>query len=287
MSSCWARPCTAVRPPMAPRMATPRCCSRTMAIGSATATCDYAGSSRESADRAEDGRRGLEAPETRGGRGMRFLIVPLLALLGAGPAPEARWERLFDGRTLDGWTPKIVGRAAGEDPLGMFTVHDGAIRVSHASYPKFEGEFGHLFWKAPLGAYRIRFEYRLFGETLPGVQGWQHSNSGLMFHAQAPETMRLDAPFPVSLEMQLLAIPRPTQEPTGNLCTPGTTVVYEGKRDPRHCILSSSPLLPLGRWTRVELEVLPTGEITHFIDGEPVLRYAAPELDPEDPDARP
>jgi len=62
--------------------------------------------------------------------------------------------------------------------------------------------------------------------------------------------------------------------------------VFEGKRDPRHCILSSSPLIPVGRWTRVEVEVLPTGEITHFIDGEPVLRYSAPELDPEDPDAR-
>jgi hypothetical protein len=220
---------------------------------------------------------------------MRFLkILPMLLLLGAAPAPEAAWERIFDGETLAGWTPKITGRALGEDPLGMFTVQDGAIRVSHANYPKFEGEFGHLFWKAPLGAYRIRFEYRLFGDTLPGVQRWQHSNSGLMFHAQPPETMRLDAPFPVSLEVQLLGVPRPVEEPTGNLCTPGTTVIFDGTRDPaRHCFLSSSPLLPLGRWTKVELEVLSTGEITHFIDGEPVLRYSAPELDPEDADARP
>jgi len=220
---------------------------------------------------------------------MRFLIIPLLAfaLLGAAPAPEAQWEPIFDGNTLDGWTPKITGRAVDEDPLGMFTVHEGAIRVSHANYPKFEGEFGHLFWKTPLTAYRIRFQYRLFGDSLPGIQSWQASNSGLMFHSQAPETMRHDQAFPVSLEMQLLGIPRPTQEPTGNLCTPGTTVVFDGKRDPRHCILSSSPLLPVGRWTRVELEVLPTGEITHFIDGEAVLRYAAPELDPEDQDAQP
>ncbi len=219
---------------------------------------------------------------------MRFLMaLPLLALIGAAPAAEAEWEPIFDGSTLDGWTPKITGRAVGEDPLGMFTVHDGAIRVSHANYPKFEGEFGHLFWKAPLGAYRIRFEYRLFGESLPGIQEWQASNSGLMFHAQAPETMRRDQLFPVSLELQLLGVPRPTEEPTGNLCTPGTTVVIDGKRDMRHCINSSSPLLPLGRWTRVELEVLPTGEITHFIDGEPVLRYSAPELDPEDADAKP
>lgn len=221
---------------------------------------------------------------------MRTLsVLTLWALAGcaAVPEPAPRWQSIFDGRTLDGWTPKIAGRAVGEDPLGMFVVEDGAIRVSHANYPKFEGEFGHLFWKAPLGSYRIRLEYRLFGESLPGIQDWQASNSGLMFHAQAPETMARDQAFPVSLELQLLAVPRPTREPSGNLCTPGTTVVIEGQRDPRHCILSSSPLLPLGRWTRLELEVLANGEITHFIDGEPVLRYSAPELDPEDADARP
>jgi hypothetical protein len=211
----------------------------------------------------------------------------MLALLGAAPAPEAKWQRIFDGKTLAGWTPKITGRALGEDPLHMFTVQDGAIRVSHANYKSFEGEFGHLFWKTPLSAYRIRFDYRLFGEPLPGIKVWQTSNSGLMFHSQAPETMRRDQAFPVSLELQLLGVPRPVEEPTGNLCTPGTTVEIDGKRDPRHCILSSSPLLPVGRWTRVELEVLPNGEITHFIDGKAVLRYAAPELDPEDKDAQP
>lgn len=216
---------------------------------------------------------------------MRLFLIPMLALLGAAPAPQ--WERIFDGKSLAGWTPKITGRAVGEDPLKMFVVQDGAIRVSHAHYTKFEGEFGHLFWKTPLKAYRIRLDYRLFGESLPGIKPWQASNSGLMFHAQAPATMRRDQDFPVSLELQLLGVPRPTQEPTGNLCTPGTTVVFEGKRDPRHCILSTSPLLPVGRWTKLELEVLPNGAITHFIDGKPVLRYSAPELDPGDKDAQP
>ena len=218
---------------------------------------------------------------------MRLFILPMLALLGAAPAPEAKWQPIFDGKSLAGWTPKITGRAVGEDPLGMFTVHDGAIRVSHANYKKFEGEFGHLFWKTPLKAYRIRFEYRLFGEPLPGVKQWQASNSGLMFHSQAPETMRRDQEFPVSLEMQLLGVPRPSREPSGNLCTPGTTVEIDGKPIHRHCILSSSPLLPVGRWTRAELEVLPDGRITHFIEGKPVLRYSAPQLDPEDKDAQP
>jgi hypothetical protein len=220
-----------------------------------------------------------------------LFALSLAALVGAAPAaaqePGTGWERIFDGETLEGWTPKITGRAVGEDPLGMFTVEHGAIRVSHANYPAFEGEFGHLFWKEPLGAYRLRFEYRLFGETLPGVQDWQASNSGLMFHAQAPETMRRDQLFPVSLELQLLAVPRPTEEPTGNLCTPGTTVAIDGQRDPRHCVNSTSPLIPLGRWVKVELEVLPDGKVTHFIDGQPVMRYEAAELDPEDADAMP
>jgi hypothetical protein len=224
---------------------------------------------------------------------MKFILLPILALLGAAPAPapkpapEHEWQRIFDGKTLAGWTPKITGRAVGEDPLAMFTVHNGAIRVSHAHYKKFEGEFGHLFWKTPLTAFRIRFDYRLFGDPLPGIKVWQTSNSGLMFHSQAPATMRGDQDFPVSLEFQLLGIPRPTQEPSGNLCTPGTSVEIDGKRDPRHCILSTSPLLPVGRWTQAAVEVLPNGEITHLIDGKPVLHYAAPELDPADKDAQP
>jgi len=211
----------------------------------------------------------------------------MLALLGAAPAPEAKWERIFDGKTLSGWTPKITGRALGEDPLRTFTVQNGAIRVSYAGYKSFDGAFGHLFWKAPLGAYRLRFDYRLSGESLTGIQSWQASNSGLMFHAQAPQTMRRDQDFPVSLEFQLLGVPRPSREPSGNVCTPGTTVEIEGKRDLRHCIPASGAPIANGRWVRAEVEVLPDGRITQSIDGKPVLRYAAAELDATDKDAQP
>ncbi|WP_315761043.1 DUF1080 domain-containing protein [Sphingomonas sp. Y38-1Y] len=217
----------------------------------------------------------------------RLLAPLLLCLIGAAPVAEARWESIFDGKSLSGWTPKITGQAVGEDARGMFVVRGGAIRVSHANYRRFEGEFGHLFWKAPLKAYRLRLEYRLFGTPLPGIEVWQNSNSGVMLHAQAPGTMGRDQKFPVSLEMQFLGVPRPEREPTGNLCTPGTTVIFQGKRDPRHCIQSTSPLLPVGRWTRAEVEVLPSGQITHRIDGKVVLQYAAAELDPEDADAKP
>lgn len=223
---------------------------------------------------------------------MKPLILLSLVLIAAAPAidanaAEAKWESIFDGKTLAGWTPKIAGHATGEDPLHTFVVKDGAIRVSYADTKTFDGAYGHLFWKEPLKAFRIRFEYRLFGDPLPDIKTWEISNSGVMFHSQAPETMRREQAFPVSLEFQILGVPRPAQEPTGNLCTPGTTVVIDAKRDLRHCILSSSPLLPVGRWTQGEIEVLPNGEITHFIDGKAVLHYSAPELDPADPSAQP
>lgn len=218
---------------------------------------------------------------------MRQLVLPLsLLLIGAAPV-EPRWERIFDGRSLAGWTPKITGQAAGEDALGMFVVRGGAIRVSHANYRKFAGEFGHLFWKTPLKAYRLRLDYRFFGQSLTGIADWQASNSGVMIDAQAPTTMARDQQFPVSLEVQLLGSPRPTPEPTGNLCTPGTTVVFAGKRDLRHCILSSGPILPNGHWVCAEVEVLPDGRITHRIDGKVVLTYSAPQLDAADADAKP
>lgn len=215
------------------------------------------------------------------------LVAPLfIVLIGAAPA-QPRWERIFDGKRLAGWTPKIVGQAPGEDALGMFVVRGGAIRVSHANYRKFAGEFGHLFWKAPLKAYRLRLEYRFFGRSLPGIADWQASNSGIMVDAQAPATMTRDQPFPVSLEFQLLGSPRPANEPTGAVCTPGTTIVYAGKRDLRHCIQSSGPILPNGRWVRAEVEVLPDGHVTHRTNGKAVMSYDAPELDASDADAKP
>lgn len=217
----------------------------------------------------------------------KLLLLAIPLLLGTCPLPEAKWVRIFDGKTLNGWTPKITGRALGEDPKHMFVVHDGAIRVSHANTAKFEGEFGHLFWKTPVGAYRVRLEYRLFGDPLLGGQSWQVSNSGIMIHSQAPETMSRAQDFPVSLEVQFLGTPRPAQEPTGNLCTPGTNVVIEGERVHQHCIHSTGPTLSNGQWVRAEVEILPNGQVTHFINGKPVMRYSDPELDPTDKDAQP
>lgn len=204
----------------------------------------------------------------------------------AASGPTEGWKPLFNGRTLEGWTPKITGYALGEDPLKTFTVRDGAIKVSYDQYDRFAGQFGHLAYRLPYSAFRIRLEYRFYGQGLADIKGWQQSNSGIMLLGQPPETMRKDQQFPVSLEVQLLGAERAEPGPTGNLCTPGTNVVLEGEIITQHCLNSSSPVMPNSQWVQIEVEVDRHGNISHFVEGKPVLRYSAPQYDPTDPDAK-
>lgn len=222
---------------------------------------------------------------------MKTLTLPLLAaaLLATSPAQAAeKWKSIFDGTTLRGWIPKIRYEALGQDRSRTFRAQNRAIRVSYDGYDRFGGRFGHLMYHKPVEApFRVRFQYRFYGDYLPDVQGWQHSNSGLMFLGQAPATVKVDQEFPVSMELQLLGADGPEPRPTGNLCTPGTHVVMAGKLVTEHCINSSSPTIRNGRWVQVEVDVREDGAITHFIDGKPVFRYSDPQLDPSDPDAKP
>lgn len=219
----------------------------------------------------------------------RLLLIAAAATLITSPAATQtrKWQRIFDGRSLNGWTPKITGHAYGENVLDTFQAKNGALRVSYDRYTKFDGKFGHIAYKRPVSAFRIRFQYRFYGKTLPDVEDWQHSNSGLMLLGQDPRTMTRDQKFPVSLEMQLLGAERPKPSPTANLCTPGTHVVMNGKLEKEHCINSTSPIFPNSRWVRAEAHVTRDGHVTHFIEGKPVMRYSAPQYDDSDADAKP
>jgi hypothetical protein len=56
------------------------------------------------------------------------------------------WKSLFDGKTLNGWTTKIVGYPAGEDPSETFRVKDGAIVISYDKYGgDMKARWAHLF----------------------------------------------------------------------------------------------------------------------------------------------
>ncbi len=201
-------------------------------------------------------------------------------------AGEGDWIQLFNGHDLEGWTPKFKGHELGENYLDKFRVEDGVLKVCYDKYEKFNDEFGHLFYDQTFSNYVLRAEYRVVGEQVAGGPEWALRNNGFMIHGQAPETMRLDQDFPVSIEVQLLGGDGTHPRPTGNLCTPGTHVVIDGKLITTHCTNSSSPTLDGDQWVTVEVEVQGKRLIRHFINGLPVLEYSQPQYDESDPDAR-
>ena len=220
-----------------------------------------------------------------------FCVLLLVWLIPAVQAEDkadedGEWIQLFNGKNLEGWTPKIRGYAAGENFGNTFRVEDGVLKVGYDQYDKFDEKFGHLFYKDTFSHYLLRAEYRFTGEQCPGGPGWAIRNSGLMIHGQSPESMAKDQKFPVSIEVQLLGGSGSGKRPTANLCTPGTNVVMEGKLIKRHCTSSRSKTYHGDQWVTVEVEVHGSGTITHKVGGETVLSYTKPQLDPTDPDAK-
>jgi hypothetical protein len=215
-------------------------------------------------------------------------LILLVASASAGTASAAdEWIKLFNGRDLDGWSPKITGYELGENFGNTFRVEDGVLKVSYDEYDKFDDKFGHLFYKSPFSNYLLRLEYRFVGEQAPGGPGWAFRNSGIMIHGQPPETMAKDQKFPVSIEVQLLGGRGTGERPTGNVCTPGTHIVMDGKLVTSHCNDSRSKTYHGDQWVTIEVEVHGNKVVKHIIDGETVMEYSQPQLDEKDPEARP
>ena len=200
-------------------------------------------------------------------------------------APGEAWISLFNGKNLDGWIPKIAKHECGDNYANTFRVENGVIKVSYDGYGPFDGQFGHLFYKEPFTNYRLRVEYRFVGEQAEGGAGWAVRNSGIMIHGQTPQSMAKDQSFPVSIEVQLLGGSGSDERTTGNLCTPGTHVVIDGKLEKKHCINSTSKTCHGDQWVTAEVEVR-GNTIKHIINGETVLTYTDPQLDDSDEDAR-
>ena len=197
-----------------------------------------------------------------------------------------QWIHLFNGRDLEGWTPKFTGHPLGENYLDTFRVADGLLQVRYDNYEKFNGEFGHLFYKDKFSNYRLRAEYRVVGEQVAGGQVWAERNNGLMIHGQSAESMALDQEFPVSIEVQLLGGNGRDPRATANLCTPGTHVVLDGKLHTRHCTRSSSPTFHGDQWVTVEVEVHGSRLIRHKVNGQLVFEYSEPQYDLADKNAK-
>jgi hypothetical protein len=210
-----------------------------------------------------------------------IVLAAMLVIGGTAVAKEPGWKPLFDGKSLKGWTPKIRGHALGDNFANTFSVKDGLLTVSYAGYDnKFGERFGHLFYARPFKAYRLRVEYRFTDASPPDTPAWAIRNNGVMIFAQDPRTMALDDSFPVSVEAQIIGPGSAAAKTNGNVCTPGTNIVIDGKLITQHCTNSRFAATPNGEWVTFEVEVLPSGQVTHIVNGERALTYAGVQLDP-------
>jgi hypothetical protein len=216
-----------------------------------------------------------------------FVVLAALAAgaVASAAAAEPTWIPLFNGRNLDGWTIKIAKRPLGENYANTFRIEGGILKVSYDGYEKFDGRFGHLFTNLAYSHYVLRLEYRFFGRMMADAPNYVNLNSGVMLHAQPPQSMRFDQGFPASLEMQFLADEGKGERSTGNLCTPGTHVEMGGSLITRHIVKSSAPTFPADAWVQAEVEVRGNEEIIHRVNGVEVLRYQRPQLDPNNNNA--
>jgi hypothetical protein len=191
------------------------------------------------------------------------------------------WTPLFNGRDLEGWTPKFSKHPLGVNLHDTFRVADGVLQVRYDKWTAFAGEFGHLFHRRPFSYYLLAAEYRFTGEQLPAAKGvgWAIRNNGLMLHSQDPKTIVLDQDFPISIEVQLLGGPGTgAARPTGNVCTPGTHIVLGGQLRTAHCTNSKSRTFDGDVWVRIEVLVLGDELVRHTIDGDTVLEYSKPQI---------
>ena len=214
---------------------------------------------------------------------MIFISLAFLIISACSPKQqekgEGNWQVLFNGKDLEGWAPKFHHHDYGDNYANTFRVADGKIQVSYKDYQTFDERYGHLFYKEPFSSFHMKFEYKFTDEWMKDAPDYTYRNSGIMFHSQDPKTILKEQDWPISVEYQMLAEEEAGKpRPTGNMCSPGTDIVFEGVIDPRHCISSTSKTYQWNEWVSGELIVYGDSLVIHKVNGDTVLRYTKPQI---------
>ena len=206
-------------------------------------------------------------------------LIPTSRQAAPNDPTHEEWIQLFNGKNLDGWTPKFSKHDLGENFNDTFRVENGLLEVRYDRWTRFDGEFGHLFYKDAFSYYRIAAEYRFVGQQVNGGPAWAMRNNGLMLQSPDPKTMMKDQDFPISIEVQLLGgLSDGKPRSTANLCTPGSNVVMDGKLFTPHCKNSTSKTYDGDQWVRVEVNVRGDELVRHIVEGVTVLEYSKPQM---------
>jgi hypothetical protein len=194
---------------------------------------------------------------------------------------EPQWRSLFDGKSMDNWTAKIAGHQAGENFGNTFRAQDGLLSIRYDAYgDDFDNRFGALYFNQIFTNYRLKVEYRFIGDTAPGAPEWGYRDSGIQYHAQSPESMEIDQPFPLCLEYNLHGGNGIDDRPVGAICANGMKVEIAGEVQDSYCTAPQiSKTFHGDQWVMAEIEV--TGDsISHFVNGIKILSFHNPRFNP-------
>lgn len=200
----------------------------------------------------------------------------------AASSSSNQWVSIFNGKNLDGWKVKIKGHPLNENFANTFRVADGIMSIKYDGYgDNFDNRFGAIYFDKKLTNYRLKLQYRFVGETAPGAPKWGYKDSGVQFHSQSPASMDIDQGFPVCIEFNLHGGNGTDERPGGQINTNGMYVEIDGKLSKSN---SNPPIVKKtfhdDQWITIELDVK-DGMISHFVNGEKILTYANPVLNPE------
>ena len=170
-------------------------------------------------------------------------ITILIASLGgiqqaeAAPPDSGKWISLFNGKDLEGWTPKIKGYDAGENYAEHLPGRGRRAQGLLRQYPQVRRQVrAPVLQEASSRTIACGSSIGSWATSAPAGPAWAIRNSGVMIHCQSPESMRKDQDFPVSIEVQFLG--RRRQGRSGRPATsarPGTNIVMDGKLITQHC----------------------------------------------------
>jgi len=103
---------------------------------------------------------------------LSFLVVLTILLPAANLLGQIQ---LFDGQSLNGWYTFLQDRGRDNDPLQVFTVRDGMIRISGE-------EWGCITTRAEYENYRIKLEFK-WGQLTHAPRLENARDCGLLLHS--------------------------------------------------------------------------------------------------------
>jgi hypothetical protein len=115
----------------------------------------------------------------------------------AAPAdkPGKKTVKLFNGKDLRGWYKFLKDRGRDNDPLKVFTVHDGLLHISGA-------EWGCITTEKEYENYKLVVEFKWLGGTHPPRTG-NARDSGILLHSQGKDG-GYDGTWMNSIECQII-----------------------------------------------------------------------------------